>query len=258
MTNITIAEIGKRLERAGRLKAKPLCVCGAEEVPDDAEPIGNINRCVAEAMLLISLKGGPAAYMGDEALGGCCPGGQSWLGFIPFPDKLNYFVSTGIEDFRNGAAEHLKRTPELVRLSKSAVGEIKPPGRFIVMRRAEDIREEHPGARSFICFGTAEQIRNIVALHHFGSSDSFGSALMPWGPTCATLITYPAGLASKAPKDAVFVGPVDPTGNEWFPEDFMAVTMPIGTARRMCDDLEESFIMKRAKVAYPEKRHGGD
>jgi len=254
MSDLSIQEIGRRLERAGRLRAKPLCVCGADEVPDDAEPMGKIDRCVAKAMLKIALKGGPAGFMGDEALGGCCPGGQTWLGFTPFPERLDYFISIGTMEFMSGAAEHLKRTPELVRLSRSAVGEIRPPGRFIVMRRAEEVRDEHGGVRSFICFGMAEQVRNLVALHHFGSSDSFSSALMPWGATCATLVTYPAGLASNAPQDAVFVGPVDPTGNEWFPEGFLAVAMPMVTARRMCEDLEGSFVVQRPKVAYPEKR----
>jgi hypothetical protein len=254
MPHLTIPEIGRRLENAGRLRAKSLCVFGADAVPDDAEPMGKINRCVAKAVLHIAMKGGPAGFLGDEALGGCCPGGQSWLGFVPFLDELNYFVSTGTRGFRNGAAEHLKRTPELVRSSRSAAGEIKAPGRYIVIRRAEEVRDEQAGARSFICFGNAEQVRNLVALHHFGSSDTFGSALMPWGPTCATLVTYPAGLTSNAPQDAIFVGPVDPTGNEWFPEEFMVAAMPIDTARRMCADLEASFIAKRPKVAYPEKR----
>lgn len=61
-------------------------------------------------------------------------------------------------------------------------------------------------------------------------------------------------MAEKAPKDAAFVGPVDPTGNEWFPEDMMAIGLPIAIARRMCDACGASFISKRPKVAYPEKR----
>lgn len=250
---LTIAEIGHRLESAGRLRAKPLCVYGAEEAPEGLVPIGKIDRCVAKAMLMISYGKGKGAYLGDGALGGCCPGGTGWLGHTKFAEGLKHFISTGDKSFRGGAAEFLKRRPELVEASYAKVGEIKAMSRYTVIRWAEEINED-PGVHSIMCFGTAEQVRNLTALNHFGTDDVFGSALMPWGPTCATLVTYPAGLAANAPRDAVFVGPVDPTGNEWFPEDFMAIAMPLRTARRMCEDLELSFIAKRSTVAYPDKR----
>ena len=98
-------------------------------------------------------------------------------------------------------------------------------------------------------------MRNLCALHHFFTSDIFGSVIVPWGATCATLVTYPAGLASSAPRDAVFVGPVDPTSNRWFPEGMLALSMPILTANRICEGIEETFVSQRPKVAYPERRH---
>lgn len=251
---MTVAEIGKRLESAGRLRCKPICVSGAEEVPQGAEIMGKIDRCIPRAIMAISLMKAPSGYLGEKALGGCCPGGQGWFGYIPFPVKLKHFISTGERTFMGGAAEYLKKSPETVDQSMASVGIIRPPARYTLVQRTEDVEGMSPGARSVICFGDAEQVRNLAALHHFGSSDTFGSCLMPWGPTCATLVTYPAGLASKAPKDAVFVGPTDPTGNVWFPRDYMAIAMSLATARKMCEDMDESFIMKRPKVAYPEKR----
>ena len=50
---------------------------------------------------------------------------------------------------------------------------------------------------------------------------------MPFGPVCATFITYPAGLAENTPKETAFIGPADPTGNIWFPEDYMSLGIPI-------------------------------
>jgi hypothetical protein len=252
-TAMTPMQIGETLSKAGMLKMEVLCVYSSASLPEGAVPLAKINRCVTKAIMSLAIGDRPPAYISNEALGGCCPGGQSWLGYIEFPQLLKHFISTGHKDFRNGAAEYLKMSPELVDESRANIGKITPlPGNLII-RHCMDL-EEDPGVRSFLLFATAEQTRNICALNHFCTSDAFGSAIIPWGPTCASFITYPAGMAEKAPKDALFVGPVDPTGNEWFPTDLMAISMSMATARRLCDACEQSFISKRPKVAYPEKR----
>jgi hypothetical protein len=61
-------------------------------------------------------------------------------------------------------------------------------------------------------------------------------------------------MAEKAPKKAVFTGPTDPTGNIWFPPELMAMGIPIEKAIEMASNVDESFIGKRAKIAYPERR----
>jgi hypothetical protein len=61
-------------------------------------------------------------------------------------------------------------------------------------------------------------------------------------------------MVENAPADAVFVGPCDPTGNSWFPQDLLSLAIPIKIARQMAKDLESSFIVKRPNVAYPEQR----
>jgi hypothetical protein len=77
---------------------------------------------------------------------------------------------------------------------------------------------------------------------------------MPFGPACSTFVTYPAGMAEKAPKETAFVGPVDPTGNSWFPPEYMAIGIPFEIAARMHQDLEDSFAVKRPEVAFPKIR----
>jgi hypothetical protein len=61
-------------------------------------------------------------------------------------------------------------------------------------------------------------------------------------------------MVETSPPNTAFVGPSDPTGNVWFPQDYLSLAIPIKIARRMADDLEGSFIAKRPSVAYPEKR----
>jgi len=250
---MTPKQIGETLANAGRLKLEVLCVYGSASLPDGAVPLAKINRCVTKAIMSLAAGDRPPAFINNQSLGGCCPGGQSWLGYVEPPPLLKHFISTGHTDFRHGAAEHLKMSPQLVDESRANIGRITPlPGNLII-RPSKEL-EDDPGVRSFLLFATAEQTRNICALNHFCTSNAFGSAIIPWGPTCASFITYPAGMAEKAPRDAVFVGPVDPTGNEWFPQDLMAISMSIATARRLCDASELSFLAKRPKVAYPEKR----
>jgi hypothetical protein len=68
------------------------------------------------------------------------------------------------------------------------------------------------------------------------------------------MIAFPAGMAENVPKDSAYVGPVDPTGNSWLPPELMIMGIPSGLAQQMAADLEESFICKRSKIAYPENR----
>jgi hypothetical protein len=68
------------------------------------------------------------------------------------------------------------------------------------------------------------------------------------------MITYPAGMAAEAPKDSAFIGPVDPTGNIWFPPDLMVMGIPLVLAQQMAADADVSFIGRRGRIAYPEHR----
>ena len=255
MTPLSINDIGKRLTIAGRLKARPLCVYGAETIPKGAVPAPSISSCVARAILRIAIrKRAPAVYVGEGVLDDCCGGGVAMFGFRPFNPGIKYFVSYGSKTFRNGAAEFLRATPELVEENRRQVGKTTPPGKFVVIQACEDLEDKDPGVLSVLCFGEAEHIRNMCSLVQFRSHDPFAQILLPQGASCASFVTYAAGMVEKAPKDAVFVGPCDPTGNSWFPPDYLSLAIPVKIARRMCEDLDQSFIVKRPKVAYPERR----
>ena len=251
---MNVEEIGKALAEAGRLDSHPLCVYGCDSPPPGAYPVTNIDRCLGKAIYTLAVKEGPmVAYIGQESKAGCCPGGQAWLGLTPFPERIKHFVSTGTPDFRSGEGEYLKRSPELVEESVLKLGDIKMPAEILVIQRTEGIESDR-GLLCMILFGKAENIRNLCTLHHFGTSDAMASIVVPWGPTCASLVTYPSGMASNAPKESVFLGPTDPTGNSWFPPDQLSMAIPMGIARRMAEDVKRSFIEKRKEVAYPTER----
>lgn len=251
MSGISIKKIGERIRIAGRLASVPLCVYGSESVPEGGKPITSVDRCLARAIYTASLsEKTPPLYFGKGAIAGCCPGGIGWTGYGRMAPLIDFFVSTGSREFRNGEAEYLKASPEVVKRSKDAMGAVKPLNTYTVIRRCDDTGDD-PGVKAIICYGNGEQIRNLSSMIHFRSTDTFNAVRAPWGPTCATLLTYPAGLAEKAPRDSAYLGPMDPTGNCWFPEDHMALGIPIGLAIGISEDLDNAFVMKRPHVAYP-------
>jgi hypothetical protein len=213
---------------------------------------------VARAIYNMSLRAStPPVHFGADAKGGICPGGQGWCGVSAMSPKTMYFVSTGTPDFRNGAAEYLKPDPEAAARFFAAPGKIVPPARYINIVGWDQLREGQE-ALSFILIGNAESIRNMGGLIQYVSEDIFSSVLMPGGPSCASMVSYAAGMSEKAPKDTAFVGPVDPTGNAWFPPDLLSLAIPLSMARKMAENVEPSFIGRRPHVAFPHKRLGMD
>jgi len=248
-----IHELEKKLVLAGRLKLRPLCIYGADEIPQGAVPSHTIDRCIAKAIFTAArVDKMPALYI-DASHEQCCPGGMVWMGFEEPNPKLKYFVTIGTPDFHGGAAEHLKATPELFEEQRKRVGKITPPGKYIVIGPCtDDIVPDK--VRSVILFAGSEQIRNLCGLAQFNSSDPFYKTLIPAGATCSMMITFPAGMAENAPKDSAYVGPTDPTGNPWLPPELIIMGIPIALAQQMAVDLDESFISKRGRIAYPENR----
>jgi len=253
MKDMTCKDIGARLSSAFRLSTRPLAVYGAGNPPAGAVHLSKVNRCFAFSMYHMAAHGSPdAIYVTGGDQRGCCPGGLSHTGFMPKPDYIRYFVSTGKEDVRGGAAEYLKATPELVDRCFQALGRVTPPGRYLVVQACAALPDPEPEIRSICCFGNAEEVRNLAALVHFDRDDPFSPVIVPWGPSCSTFITYPAGLAERAPVNTAFMGPQDPTQNHSLPKDVMALGIPAGIAAQMAKNLDDSFVIKRPEVAFPD------
>jgi hypothetical protein len=254
MDDLTIKEIGLKIAKAGMLKTEILCVYGSETVPLHATHVRKVNRCIANAIFYISVKKDfNKLYIGEDDLEGCCPGGQAWFGYKGFMPMLKYFLSTGSEDFRGGAAEFLITNPELAEKQLKSIGKITPLGKYIVIQTPDDIDNRDLDIKAFLCFGEPEQIRNLCSLAHFRPEKAVNIQI-PWGPSCASFVTYPAGMAENGPKNCIIIGPTDPTGNYWFPRNYLSIGIPFEIAERMSRDLNESFIVKRPKVAYPTNR----
>jgi hypothetical protein len=255
MAPVSFREIGQRLVKAFRLETRPLAVYGTEKLPAGTLHLSDVNRCFAVSLYQMAAGMDVSAlYVSADTQEGCCPGGLFHVGYIPVPDEIKYFVSTGKKDVRGGAAEYLKAAPELVERCAAAAGPIRPPGKYLVVQACGTLPDAEPAIRSLCCFGTGEQIRNMAALVHFDRDDPFSPVIVPWGSACSTYITFPAGLAEKTPRDTAFVGPQDPTQNHSLPPGMMAIGIPADMAARMAGNLESSFIVKRPQVAFPPHR----
>jgi hypothetical protein len=252
---LTIPQIGARLAEAGRLTSRPLCIAGSDAVPKGAVPAPSVDRCLAKAIATVAINPNtPPIYLGPGALEGCCPSGIAFTGFGEQSRDSRFFISTGSPGVAGGSALYLKADPEMVDASRLAAGEIRPIWEYLVVRPAEAYPADAPEPRSLLLFAQSEPARNLCALAHFGTPDVFGAAVVPWGAACASFVTYPAGLAEKAPRNAIFVGPTDASVNLWFPREAVSLGIPMDIARRMAEQVPASFIGKRAGMAYPERR----
>lgn len=252
MEAIRFREIGTVLSSAFHLHARPLAIYGADCPPEGAVHLARVNRCFAVTLFSMATGNAPdTIYATGDEPEGCCPGGLSHTGLMRRPGFIRYFVSTGREGVMGGAAEYLKASPELVDRCHEALGQVTPPGNCLVVQACSALPEPEPAVRAICCFGDAEQIRNLAALVHFDRDDPFSPVIVPWGPACATYISYPAGLAEKAPGQAAFMGPQDPTQNHSLPPDMMALGIPARIAVRMARNLADSFAVKRPGVAFP-------
>ena len=229
---------------------------GGEDPVPGAVHLGKVDRCVARAIFKLAMdpKVPPMSY-GADAKEGICGGGQVWCGLSGGSPKLKYFVSTGTPEFMGGTAEYLKPSPEAADRFFKAPGKITPPGRYISLAGYDQI-DDDADVLSFILIGNAESVRNLGGLVHFAFEDIFTSVLMPGGPSCASMVAYAAGMAERAPRNAAFVGPVDPTGNDWLPPDIMSMAIPFTVARSMAESVDPSFLSKRPRVAFPDTRLG--
>lgn len=246
---LSIRQIGERLADAVNMKTSPICVYGSDRKPEDAILSSLISTCLAQSMYLIA-EGNilSPVYVGNEPgqVFCRCIGGPAWFGYEPFDPRLPGMMSIGFADAKH-AGKHLKRDENIACETYRAVGNIKPLGRYVVIRRCEGIKKD-PGVKCIICFAGGKEIRDLCALAHFSSPDVFNLISVPWGPACATLVTYPGGMAENAGPARISLGPTDPSARSWMPKNCMTMGIPVEIARRMAGDVGISFLAEKKNV----------
>jgi len=257
---IDIKKIGEKFKMALKLDTYPLAIYESKDLPENAIPMCSADSCIAKSILLNSTdKNASPLYINNKTLKGCCPGSMTYLGFAAPAKFIKYFVSTGNKNFKNGEAEYLKSSPQDVEKFLKSIGKVKQLKNNLIIQKCEDIqitdlnKENNINIKAILIFGDALRIRNLSNLIYFKNENTFTGISMPFGPACASFITHPAEMAEKTPEKTCFIGPSDPTGNIWFPSDYLSMGIPIEIATELYENIDKSFLSKRPKVAFPEK-----
>lgn len=261
---INIKNLGKKFKIALKLDTSPLIMYESANLPENAVSMCSIDRCVAKSIFLTSKgENSKPLYINNKTLKGCCPGSMTYLGFSKPAKFIKYFVSSGNENFRGGAAEYLKASPEDVEKFLKSIGKVKQIENNLIIQRCEDINgdvnddvdiaTQDINMKSILIFGNAEKIRNLSNLIYFKNENTFEGISMPFGPACASFVTYPNRMAEKVPEKSSFVGPADPTGNIWFPSEYLSMGIPIEIATELYENIDNSFLSKRPEVAFSQK-----
>ena len=174
---ISIKEIGRSLVKAGRLETRPLCIYGSETIPENAVSSTQLHFCISNAMVALALRTDfKVIYYGKDTKWGSCPGAKAWLGYEGFNPFLQHFLSTG---YKNTPSENLVATPELALDKLKSIGKITPVGKYTVIRVCDDVSEENIDVKAIVCFGKAEQIRNLCMLTYFDINTAFNALKCP-------------------------------------------------------------------------------
>jgi len=254
----SIKSINEKLKKTGPLEHRIIGVYAADEKPagavTTAKVISSGGPCLAKALFkMASQRGVPPVYIGADAAKESCFGAMAWFGYAAFPPRAELLFTS---DSPSPSSMCIKKDSAACLATLKDMGEYKPLGKYVVMQALDDISEgEGPkDMRSILCFGKAEQIRNLGGLIHFSESKAFAPIVAPWGSGCSTFVTFPAGVASGCPKDTAFLSPFVPEGNKWFPADMLALGIPIAVARRMAEDYELSFAARKPEITYPKEK----
>lgn len=250
MSQKSARAVGEQLQKAGRLSLPPLCVYSPEKVPPGTSQVSDLikegNRCLAKAILLMAAGDAKAVSIGADSKG-VCFGAMCFMGYAPISKPMMIGLAVSGED-----AAYLKGTAEVCNSTVDSIGKVTPPGKQIVVGKCEFTGDVKPLA--YLCFGNAEQVRNLCGLVHFSAGSAFGQIDAPWGSGCSLFVTYPAGMAEGAPKRTAFIGPTVADGNPWFPEDLMVISLPAAVAERMARDVDKSFVGLRPEMTFPAEK----
>ncbi|CAJ37409.1 DUF169 domain-containing protein [Methanocella arvoryzae] len=258
-SDFSISHVDAKLVQAGRLHLRPVYTFAADTLPAGAVQVSAVvtegHKCLAKALLIQAIHPEvPPVYLGGDAMKGCCFGASAWLGFMKMPPMMKAMYASVPKGDGKHNAHYLKATPDLCEAGLKSLGRLIPAGKYLVMGTCDERTESLARPVSALCFGTAEQIRNLCGLVHFSRADLFNPVIAAWGAHCATFISYPAGLWENVPKDTAFIGPAASYGNDWFPPDLLALSMPYRMAVQLSEDYGQSFAEKCPDKTYPATR----
>ena len=197
-----------------------------------------------------------AAYFDRDHFG--CLGAAFYLGFTERPlNFLAQFVSTGVPHRFEG--ERYLESPEVTRSFFATIDPRTAPQRFCVFKPISQFSAyEQPEVVVF--FARSEIICGLHQLATFVTND-FEAVCSPFGPGCASIVTWPLQLIAQGKFKAV-LGGWDPSDRRYLKTDELTFSVPFEMYTRMISRWPESFVTTntwstvRKKIARSSKVWG--
>jgi hypothetical protein len=168
-----------------------------------------------------------------------CGGGLRYMGFSQeLRPEFEYFLSYGIPGKMEG--ERYKKSPELVREALQALPRFQAPGRFIVFKRWDKLKEsDYPEVVIF--FARPDVLSGVFTLANYDEAELNG-VFSPFGAGCATIVQYPFQEKDGERPRAV-IGMLDVSARPCVQADVMTIAVPMTRFVRMVGNMDESFLI---------------
>jgi uncharacterized protein (DUF169 family) len=193
------------------------------------------HECIIDT--LSRVRSGESLAFSANSLG--CFGARRYLGFTEKmgPD-FEYFLSCGIPGKLEG--ERYKKSPELVRAMLRNAPKFKAPGKYIVFKRWDKLKEiDEPEVVIF--FAKFDVLSGLFTLANFDEVDSNG-VISPFGSGCNSIVQYPF-LEKDKPEPRAILGMFDVSARPYVGENVLTLAIPFAKFKRMVDNMDESFLI---------------
>jgi uncharacterized protein (DUF169 family) len=185
---------------------------------------------------LLAIRQGKALSFDTKSI--ACFGGKRYLGFSQaIMPNFEYFLSCGIPGKLEG--ERYKKTPELVRELFQNVPTFTAPGKFIVFKRWDLLKEEDQ-PQVVIFFSPPDVPSGLFTLAIYDEPTN-EAVYCPMGAGCGTIVQYPLNEAQSTRPRAV-LGMFDVSARTGVDAKSLTFSIPIQKFERMVDDMDESFL----------------
>jgi len=214
----------------------PICYYYTNHLPEDDIPDKSPGvRCLIGNLEAVR-EGNTFIYHRES---GGCSGGKRYTGFNhKIRPDFEYFLSCGITDQVEG--ERYKKSPELVREHLKNHPPFEAPGKYLVFKRWDKIRQdEQPVAVIF--YATPDVLAGLFTLANFDRPDSLG-VITPMGAGCASIINYPME-ESRLENPRCILGMFDVSARPHTPRNTLSFAIPIKRFEQMVHQMDESFLI---------------
>jgi len=235
-----------KISSAIKLKNSPVAVILTNIKPESGLQFKEGTWGCVASMMVASASKGKTAFFDRKTYG--CMGGGTGLGFgncyKDFP--IDYFLSTGIKDFRTNIRTRVSleegeayiKTPELAKKFVDSLPMRDVETEYIIFKPLQDVKEkEKPEMIIFIV--NPDQLSALVVLANYGR-DNNQSVFAPFGAGCQTIIQGYAENEKDKPK--AIMGFFDISARKFIDKNLLSFTIPYKMYEEMNGNVSGSFL----------------